>query len=75
VSADPRAGLAAILALLPVTEGDVTGLFTLKEVPDARRQRGGALFGAGWQAEWRNWMATHGFNPDSIICIPLCATP
>lgn len=69
-TAEEGAPKAVILDLLPVTETDVTGLFTLKEVSEILGQRGIALVGAGRQTEWRNWMVTHGFNPDGIVIHP-----
>lgn len=61
---------AVILDLLPVTEVDVTGLFTLKEVLEVLTGRGVRLVGAGRQTEWRNWMEERGFNPDALPIYP-----
>ncbi|MFG1299771.1 SulP family inorganic anion transporter [Xanthobacter sp. V3C-3] len=61
---------AVVLDLLPVTEVDVTGLFTLKELTDTLAARGIALVGAGRQTEWRNWMEARGFSPDAIEIHP-----
>lgn len=61
---------AVVLDLLPVTEVDVTGLFTLKELTETLARRGIALVGAGRQTEWRNWMEARGFNPDAIALYP-----
>ncbi|MDI4664035.1 SulP family inorganic anion transporter [Xanthobacter autotrophicus] len=69
-SAEAGAPKAVILDLLPVTEVDVTGLFTLKEVSDTLRQHGIAFVGAGRQTEWRNWMVAHGFSPDVMAIHP-----
>lgn len=61
---------AVILDLLPVTEVDVTGLFTLREVTETLGARGVRMVGAGRQTEWRNWMAERGFNPDAMLIYP-----
>lgn len=59
-----------ILDLLPVTDVDVTGLFTLKEVKDALAERGITLAAAGRQTEWRQWLTQHGFAADHVPLYP-----
>lgn len=44
-----------ILDLLPVTDIDVTGLFTLKDVKDLLNEKGIELVGGGRQTEWHHW--------------------
>lgn len=61
---------AVVLDLLPVTEVDVTGLFTVREVRDLLAARGIALVGAGRRTEWLGWFAAHGFNEDVFPIFP-----
>lgn len=61
---------ALVLDLLPITDVDVTGLFTLKEVKDALARRGVRLVGAGRQTEWQSWMKDHGFDPAALELHP-----
>lgn len=61
---------AVILDLLPVTDVDVTGLFTLREVRDILSERGITLAAAGRQTEWRHWLEERGFPADAVPLFP-----
>ncbi len=61
---------AVILDLLPVTDVDVTGLFTLREVRDILNARGIALATAGRQTEWRQWLTQRGFSTEALPFFP-----
>ncbi|MFS8037058.1 SulP family inorganic anion transporter [Xanthobacter sp. AM11] len=64
------AHVSVVLDLIPVTEVDVTGLFTLKEVSVLLAARGVRLVGAGRQTEWRHWMEARGFDPAAFVIHP-----
>ncbi|MFG1432013.1 SulP family inorganic anion transporter [Xanthobacter sp. V2C-8] len=59
-----------VVDLVPITEVDVTGLFTLKEVAAALAGRGIRIVAAGRQTEWRAWMAARGLAPENVAIYP-----
>jgi len=59
-----------VVDLLPITEVDVTGLFTFKEVADLLARRGIRIVAAGRQTEWRRWMEARGLATGAVEIYP-----
>ncbi|MCX5494444.1 sulfate permease [Kaistia dalseonensis] len=70
VAAAPTPLHAVVIDLLPMTRIDITGLFTLRDIADALRQRGIRLVGAGRATEWKHWLAERGFDGPSVEIYP-----
>lgn len=57
---------AVVLDFLPVTDVDVTGLFTLKEVHDLLSEQGIELAAGGRQTQWTHWSQERGINVEGV---------
>ncbi len=57
---------AVVLDFLPVTDVDVTGLFTLKEVYDLLEDQGIELAAGGRQTQWTHWSQKRGINVEGV---------
>lgn len=58
-----------VIDLLPVTV-DATGLFAVKEVADALRERGVGLCAAGRATEWRQWSERRDYEIHRVRMFP-----